>query len=343
MKATAQTLDRVFGKPLDKPVYYFYSTEEYLVRQAAQRAIGLLAAAEGEEATVLPGPVPALEEIVAAAGTISLFGTRRIVSLPLLQPGSYGDKELAALLDILESTENAVFVITSVFADEKAMKGKRAVRLADEADRLGVSALLAKPTPADACRFIQKRAQALGTAVEPGADRELLDRCGQDLFLLDNEMDKLAALSGYTTITREMVSRLGTRSIEADVFDMVNLVQRGRTAEAFCRLEQLLLLQNEPVAIAAALAGSYVDIYRVKLGMKAGKSYQAVHKEFGYKGSDWRLKKAGETGSRISLARLEEILDILLELDSALKRSPADKTVLLQAALARIIHTEGKR
>ncbi len=343
MKATAQTLERVFENPLNKPVYYFYSTEEYLVRRAAQRAIGLLAASEGEEATVIPGPTPALEEIVAAAGTISFFGTRRIVLLPLLQPGSYGEKDLNALLDVLESTENAVFVITSVFADEKAMKGKRAERLADEANRLGVAALLAKPSPADACKFIQQQAHALKTQIEPGADRELLDRCGQDLFLLGNEVEKLAALSGYTTVTREMVSQLGTRSMEADVFDMVNLVQRGRTTEAFRRLEQLLLLQNEPIAIAAALAGSYVDIYRVKLGMKAGKSYQAVHREFGYKGSDWRLKKAGESAGRISLAKLEEILDILLELDGALKRSPADKSVLLQVALARIIQTEARR
>ena len=58
---------------------------------------------------------------------------------------------------------------------------------------------------------------------------------------------------------------------------------------------------------------------------------------------DWNAFRPEGMDRATLLARLEEILDILLELDSALKRSPADKTVLLQAALARIIHTEGKR
>ena len=37
--------------------------------------------------------------------------------------------------------------------------------------------------------------------VRPGAEAELLDRCGDDQFLLQNEIAKLAALSGYGTIT----------------------------------------------------------------------------------------------------------------------------------------------
>ena len=57
------------------PVYYFYSSERYLVRQAVARAAKLLAEGEDEETTVLDGAAPEIEQLIMAAGTISFFGT----------------------------------------------------------------------------------------------------------------------------------------------------------------------------------------------------------------------------------------------------------------------------
>ena len=67
------------------PVFYFYSTEEYLVQAHAQKVLKVLAK-EDPDMTRLEGPTPAVEEILLAAGTISFFSTRRVVVLPLLQP-----------------------------------------------------------------------------------------------------------------------------------------------------------------------------------------------------------------------------------------------------------------
>ena len=106
------------------PVFYFYSTEEYLVQAHAQKVLKVLAK-EDPDMTRLEGPTPAVEEILLAAGTISFFSTRRVVVLPLLQPTAYGEKDLELLCDALRSTENAVFVITTVFADEKGKLADR--------------------------------------------------------------------------------------------------------------------------------------------------------------------------------------------------------------------------
>ena len=56
------------------PVYYFYSSERYLVRQAVARAAKLLAEGEDEETTVLDGAAPEIEQLIMAAGTISFLG-----------------------------------------------------------------------------------------------------------------------------------------------------------------------------------------------------------------------------------------------------------------------------
>ena len=61
------------------PVYYFYSSERYLVRQAVSAAVRILSADTDEETTVLDGAAPEIEQLIMAAGTISFFGTRRVV------------------------------------------------------------------------------------------------------------------------------------------------------------------------------------------------------------------------------------------------------------------------
>ena len=70
------------------PVYYFYSSERYLVRQAVSAAVRILSADTDEETTVWTVPRPRSSSSSMAAGTISFFGTRRVVVLPELDPAA---------------------------------------------------------------------------------------------------------------------------------------------------------------------------------------------------------------------------------------------------------------
>ena len=321
------------------PVYYFYSTEKYLVRQAVGAACAALAGADGEEPTVLDGAAPEVEQVIAAAGTISFFGGRRVVCLPELDPAAYGEKDFEALTDTISSVENAVLVLGSVLeADRsgKARPGKRAQRLAALCAKLGWAEELAKPGPAALRQLVTDRAAALGAELTGPAASALLERCGEDPYLLENEVDKLAAAAGYRTITPALVAEMGVVSLEADVFEMVRMATAKNAAAACKKLRVLLRLGQEPIAITAAMIGSYVDLYRVKLGQQAKKSYSAVFKDFGYKGSDYRLKRSAQTAAGYTLPQLRRCLDILLELDQNLKGQPVDPQVLLETALCRL-------
>lgn len=319
------------------PVFYFYSTDPFLARSAADKTAAALVD-QGGETTRLEGPAPTVEEIVMAAGTISFFGTRRVVELPALQPSAYTDKDMTEVCDTLKSAENAVFVLYSVLPEERGRikLGKQAKKLVETCEVLGYAAELARPGLQEMRRILRERAEAQGAALPENAAAALLERCGQDLFLLENEVDKLAAASGYTEITPALVAEMGTLDLEADVFEMVRHVTARNPFKACEKLDTLLRLQNEPIAITAALIGSYVDMYRVKAGQQVKKPYGQVHKEFGYKGSDFRLKKSSETAARYTKAQLARCLDVLLELDRELKGSPVEGTVLLQTALCRL-------
>ena len=334
--ATETQLRRLMDKGC--PVYYFYSSERYLTRQHSRAVCRMLAQQDGEEPTVLDGAAPEIEQIIMAAGTISFFGTRRVVYLPELEPGSYSDKDLEALCDAIASAENSVLVLASVFELErgKLKLGKRAQKLIEHCRRLGYAEELAKPGPLELKRMMMERAGSQGASLPENAAAALLERCGEDPGLLENEVDKLCALSGYRTVCAGMVAELGTVSLEADVFEMVRMVTARNAAAACQKLQTLLRLQQEPIAITAALIGSYVDLYRVKLGAAHRKNYSAVFKDFGYKGSDYRLKKSAQTAARYTLGQLEQCLSVLLELDQGLKSQPVAPQLLLETALCRL-------
>ena len=70
MVLNEQNLKKALEQPLRHGVYYYYSTEEYLVRSYAAKTLALLAKQEDDaEVTRVEGPAPSIEEAVAAAGT----------------------------------------------------------------------------------------------------------------------------------------------------------------------------------------------------------------------------------------------------------------------------------
>ena len=328
------------------PVFYFYSTEPYLVRRAVGAVCALLARSTGEEVTVLDGAAPDVEQLITAAGTISFFGTKRVVCLPELDPAAYSEKDLETFADTVADVENAVLVFGSVFeADRtgKAKPGKRAQRVIAQCRKLGWAEELAKPGPTQLRQMMAERAAAQGAELSGPAGAALLERCGEDPYLLENEVDKLSAAAGYRTITPALVAEMGVVSLEADVFEMVRLITARNAAAACKKLHVLLRLGNEPIAVTAAMIGSYVDLYRVKLGQQHKKSYSAVFKDFGYKGSDYRLKRSAQTAAGYTLPQLKACLDILLELDKNLKGQPVSPQILLETALCRLAMEGGSR
>ena len=319
-------------------VFYFYAGDEAPVRSAAAKVEKALSE-DDPETTVLDGPTPSVEEIVLAAGTISFFGGRRLVLMPLVRPSAYSDKDLQEFCDTLADTENAVFVLTSVMEEKygKLRPGKREQKLISACEKIGYCVQIAKPNRAALQEMARSWAEETGARFAPGAEGMLLDRCGEDQFLLHSEIDKLAALANYGTITTEMIQQLGTVTLDADTFDMVKLVAAGRTRQALEKLQTLLELQNDPVLITGALIGNYLDVYRAFLTRKSRRQLSDMAKDFSYTGKwNYRLGNAEQTAMRYDRTRLEQSLRVLQKLDTDLKGSRLPPDLLLQKALCEL-------
>lgn len=326
----------------EQRVFLLYSKDEYELHRFSEQTQSRLEKCEQTTAERFPGPAPDLAAVTDAAGMMSFFGTRRVLVLPFVEPQALSDADAALLADLMEQAENSVFVITLFIKDDRTAKSKKCKLILDAAEKNGFCAECAAPQEKDAKQLVVRRAKELSTAISEEAARLLAERCGTDLFLLESETEKLAAACGYTEIRPELVSAMSTVNIEADVFELVNLVESRRQAQALRKLNELFELQHDPIAVTAVLCGTFADLYRVKCAYEAGKTYEDVYRDFQYKGSPYRLKKASQAASRYQKAQLRRNLALLLELDAALKRSAADKQVLLQTALCEMMQGGGR-
>ena len=319
----------------DTPVFCFWGEEEYSLHKTARQTLQVLTEQQ-DEVTVLPGPAPTIEEIVMAAGTISFFGTRRVVLMERLRPADYSDKDIKDLCDVLSSLESAVFIITVLLENAKDAGGKRVKKLLEQCGKSGYCAELKKPGPQDLCRMLIARAKEQDTQLDMTTAQVILDRCGSDPFALGNEVDKLAASCGYTQITPALVAELGTRSLEADVWEMVRSMTAKNGGKALEKLRILLEQQNEPLAILGALSGSYIDMCRAGAARTAKRSSEELYKEFHYSGSPYRIKASMDAARRYSTEQLDQCIEILMEADLAIKQTPVDAEVILQTAFCRL-------
>ena len=141
----------------------------------------------------------------------------------------------------------------------------------------------------------------------------------------------------YTQITMDIVDKMGVKTVEASVFDMIDLICRKKPVKAIEKLNNLFELRTDEIAILGAMTSGFVDMHRCKLAQGQRKDYNTVHKDFESKANSYRYKKAMNNASNFSLSALEEILQLLMKADISMKSSSRDKKQLLYVLITQII------
>lgn len=163
---------------------------------------------------------------------------------------------------------------------------------------------------------------------------EIVDRCGDNLMLMSNEIKKLASLGGE--ITSERVEALCVSGCEDNVYAMLSALEGGRLREALAVLEDMLDSRTDPIMISSTVNIAFLNSYRARLAKEKGLSARFLEDSFGYKKNDRRLSVAMSRCGRYSVGQLERIIELLYELDTKLKSSRAESRVILEEYIIRI-------
>ncbi|WP_018661395.1 DNA polymerase III subunit delta [Heyndrickxia acidiproducens] len=321
------------------PLYLLYGTEDYLIQETKQKLLAhalLPAELDFNYASYDLEETP-VEAAIEDAETFPFMGERRLVMvhhpyfLTAEKPKQKVEHDLGKLeAYIKEPAPYSIFVLIAPY--EKLDERKKLTKLLKKQAAIGQAGKL---KDRDLTEWIVSQAGGNGHRIGKETAEMLAALTGNNLNILANEINKLSLFAGdEKEITPRMVKTLTARSLEQNVFELVEKVV-GRRIDQALRIYYDLLKQNEePIKILAILAGQFRLLYQTKelarrgYGQQQIASYLKVH--------PYRVKLAAGHAKKFSEEELNRVMMYLAEADYQMKTSGLKKEMVIEMFLFRL-------
>ena len=162
----------------------------------------------------------------------------------------------------------------------------------------------------------------------------LIDITGGTMTALSGEIDKICAYSGAETIKKTDIDAVTEPVLDAVVFQMTDLLSGGRYDQALVKLQQLLKMQQEPLAILGAVGGHFRRIGTARTLLDNGRNSSDLQKLCGI--PDYPARKTMEAARRFRPEFCRKAAQLVLETDYKMKTSFDDSERLLEMLILQL-------
>ena len=316
-------------------LWLFHGGEAYLVDRAFQDTWSKLTADLDSELDreLLDASTPA-DQVVGAASSVGFFAPARVVGVRdwkvlsaaggRRKSGAAEPELAAALLAQLPSGAGVVLSATGTVAATHPV-----LRLARER---GTAQEFPKLRFQDIDRWVERRAREIGLKTRAGALQALTQAVGDDLRLLDGELQKLDLYADGGTIGVEEVRALVPDSAEHQIWDLTDalLVDPARAA---LELERALASEQPPPRL------SYMLVRHIRLVLAASdapsgpagvKALSEAMSGDGRPVSEYSARKAQNQARAVEKPRLEALYRRAAAVEAASRRGDIRDTDALR-------------
>lgn len=187
----------------------------------------------------------------------------------------------------------------------------------------GVVCELNHKTETELAKMLSVSAAKRLRKLEPAVARYMISVCGTDLNILINEIEKLCSFTEENaTIEKETVDLICVKTVEASVYDISRFLLQGKAEKVYHSLNNLLAEGVSPAEIHALIASAYVDIFRVKAAVDAGKKPESIAADFGYPPQRaFVLNNAARDGRYLNQKQISDILNEIFKSDAMVKNN----------------------
>ncbi len=224
--------------------------------------------------------------------------------------------------------------ITVPFKPDKRLK-----KLWDAVEKHGQMVEFVKQDQRDLVAWITRHFAAREKRISTDLCVYLIDITDGTMTSLSGEISKICAYSGAGEIKKSDIDAVVEPVMDAVVFQMTDLLSSGKYAEALVKLQQLLKMQQEPLAILGAVGGHFRRISTARTLIDNGKTSAELQKLCGL--ADYPARKSMEAARRFSPAFCRKAAELVLETDYKMKTSFDDPQRLLELLILELA-TEGR-
>lgn len=238
------------------------------------------------------------------------------------------------LTDLPETTI-LVFSYDNIVVDIKKNTKWKAVESAFA--KYGSSVNLEKRTESDLVKLLVSGCKKRGALLTSDNARYLISVSGSDIKTLLNETEKLSSFVNGGEITKDIINQLAVKCLQARVYDLSKAIVKGDYNKAYSVLDTLFAMKEESISVLSVISGCYVDMYRAKCAKIAGEPVEDIANYYSYKGREFALRNAMRDCTALSVDQLRKSLDVLMQADNALKSTGADKRLILEETLVKLL------
>ena len=190
---------------------------------------------------------------------------------------------------------------------------KRLKKLWDTISSKGMITEFAKQEPRELIPWITRHFGAKGKQISKELCIYLIEITGGTMTALSGEIQKIAAYSGADHIVRADIDAVTEPVLDAVVFQMTDMLGQGQYAAALAKLQQLLKMQQEPLAILGAVGLHFRRISTARILFDNGKTASDLMKMTGL--SNYPAQKTMDLARRFERAFCEKAAELILETD----------------------------
>lgn len=327
MKISEETFFKEIRKGVLHPVYIFEG-EPFLLEEAWKELVKTIETAVGK-GLVLKKRLSTRE--ISESELSELFLTRSLgfskKVLWIYEFKGCSHNLVRMIIKTLERPPSSMYLAISPTGEQKVVRD-----IFEAAKKSNVPCIkFSTPKAYQLPRWIQNRMNRSGKSISLEGAKYIVEIVGTDLYILDEELEKLSLAVPGENITIEDIYTFVAGSHPSSPFEIMDALASGKPHLAFMKLMEIIETGEQPVAFLGLLARHVRLLWQIKILEKASKNSAEIGSILNL--PDFIISRLIEQTRAFSTDQLRIIHKKLYEADVKLKTSSIPPLHVLSSLL----------
>ena len=261
-----------------------------------------------------------IKDIIDDCETISMFADKKLVICENASIFSSSTKTSIELENYLNNP-NSLTTLVFLLNNDKIDKRKKITKLIKE--KGVIKEFITNENPNT---FIRKNLKDY--KIDTSTIDLLIDRVGDNILTLNNEILKIKLYKEDNIITKEDILKLTSKAAYDDIFKLIDYIINNNKDKALETLNEMLKNGEEVIKIIIVLAGQIRLLYQAKTLYMKGFSEKSIAETL--KVHPYRVKLAVQNSKKYSSESLINNLKALADIDYGIKSGKLNKDLALE-------------
>lgn len=316
-------------------LYFFHGEETFLLRHYLEQLKKILTDEVTESFNYhrLTNETFDIRAFAEAVENLPMMAERTMVQVDEIDLFKLPEEDRNKIAEILADVPEYCTVVFT-YNTVQWKPDKRMKKLWEAVEANGIAVEFAKQDQRDLIAWITRHFAAQKKQISADLCAYLIDITGGTMTALSSEISKISAYSGSGEIRRSDIDAVTEPVLDAVVFQMTDLMSQGRYGEALRKLNQLMKMQQEPIAVLGAVGGHFRRLSTARTLLDNGRNASELMKLCGI--TDYAARKTMDAARRFSPEFCKKAAELVLETDYKMKTSFDDQQRLLEILVLQL-------